>query len=86
MKFDEITETAKNEIKIQVGRFLGMLLGTLSASILGNMLTGKGITRARKRIMRAGRGYNNMDHMDKMLVSASSFKQYCDFLRFQLGT
>ena len=63
-----------------------MLLGTLSASILGNMLTGKGIMRAQKRMMRAGRGYNNMDHMDKMLVSDSFFKQYCDFLGFQLET
>ena len=36
-----ITKTIKNEIKEQKGGFLGMLLGTLEASFLGNMLTGK---------------------------------------------
>ena len=45
------TKTIKNEIKKQVGGFLGMLLGTLGASLLGNMLagnmlTGKGIIKA----------------------------------------
>ena len=30
----------------QKGRFLSMLLGTLGASLLGNLLTGKGIVRA----------------------------------------
>ena len=33
-----------------------MLLGTLSASFLGNMLTGKGINRAGEVICRAGYG------------------------------
>ena len=32
--------------KKQKGGFLGMLLGTLGASLLGNMLTGKGVLRA----------------------------------------
>ena len=41
-----ITKTIKNETKKQKGGFLGMLLGTLAASLLGNMLTGKGILRA----------------------------------------
>ena len=36
----------KNETKEQNGRFLGMLLGTLGASLLENMLTGKGMLRA----------------------------------------
>ena len=39
-----ITKTIKNETKEQ--GFLGMLLGTLGASLLGNMLTGKGILRS----------------------------------------
>ena len=30
----------------QKGGFLSMLLGTLEASLLGNLLTGKGIVRA----------------------------------------
>ena len=41
-----ITKTIQNETKEQKGGFLGMLLGTLGASLLGNMITGKGILRA----------------------------------------
>ena len=42
-----ISKTSKNETKEQRGRFLSMLLGTLGASLLGNLLTGgKGIMRA----------------------------------------
>ena len=36
----------KNETKEQKGGFLSMLLGTLEASLLGNLLAGKGIVRA----------------------------------------
>ena len=42
-----VTKTIKNERKEQKGGFLSMLLGTLGASLLGNVLTGKGIARAR---------------------------------------
>ena len=38
-----VTKTIKNGTKQQKGGFLGMLLGTLGASLLGNMLTGKGM-------------------------------------------
>ena len=41
-----ITKTIKNETKEQKGGFLSMLLGTLGASLLGNLITGKGIVRA----------------------------------------
>ena len=41
-----VTKTIKNETKEQKGRFLSLLLGTLGASVLGNMLAGKGIVRA----------------------------------------
>ena len=41
-----ITETVQNEIKEQKGGFLSMLLGTSGASLLGNLLTGKGMHRA----------------------------------------
>ena len=53
-----VTETFQNEVKEQKGGFLSMLLGTLSASLLGNLLTGKGIYRAGKGkgINRAGEG------------------------------
>ena len=36
-----VTETIKNETKEQKGGFLNMLLGTLEASLFGNMLAGK---------------------------------------------
>ena len=36
-----VTETAQNEVKEQKGGFLSMLLGTLSASLLGDLLIGK---------------------------------------------
>ena len=42
------TETVQNEVKQQKGGFLSMLLGTLGGSLLGNVLTGKGIYRAEK--------------------------------------
>ena len=41
-----VTKTIKNETKEQKGGFLSMLLGTLGASLLGNILAGKGIIRA----------------------------------------
>ena len=53
-----VTETVQNEVKEQKGGFLSMLLGTLGASLLGNLLTGKGIYRAGKGkgVLRAGYG------------------------------
>ena len=53
-----VTETVQNEVKEQKGGFLSILLGTLGASLLGNLLTGKGIHRAGKDkgINRAGEG------------------------------
>ena len=60
---DGVSETVKLKIKRQRGVFLGLLLVTLVASMLGNTLTGKGVMRAGKA--RAGRGYNNTDHIDK---------------------
>ena len=37
-----VTEKVQNEVKNQKGGFLSMLLGTLGASLSGNLLTGKG--------------------------------------------
>ena len=42
-----LTKTIKNETKEQKGGFLSMFLGTLGASLLGNMFVG---------ILRAGSG------------------------------
>ena len=41
-----ITKTIKNETKGQTGGFLSMLLGILASTLLGSMLSGKGIARA----------------------------------------
>ena len=49
-----ITKTIKNETKEQKGCFLSILLGTLGASLPGNLLSGKGILRAGEGIVRAG--------------------------------
>ena len=52
-----VSKTIKNETKEQKGGFLSMLLGTLGASLLGNLLTwGKGIMRAGDGIVRSGDG------------------------------
>ena len=50
-----VTETVQKEVKEQKGGFLSMLLGTLGASLLGNLLTRKGIYRAGKD---KGKGIN----------------------------
>ena len=56
-----IIETVKNEVKQQKGGFLSMLLGTLGASLLGDLLTknlsGRGVIRAGEGTIRAGYGY-----------------------------
>ena len=83
-----VTETIKNETKEQKGGFLSMLLGTLGISLLGNLLTGKGILRAGsgnkkgKGIVRAGTG----NKKGKEILRAgsgrtlfSSLKNECDF-------
>ena len=65
-----VTETVQNEVEEQKRGFLSMLLGTLGASLLGNLLMGKGIYRAGKGkeinragegIIRAGYGINKMN-------------------------
>ena len=51
-----VKETIKNEAKEQKGGFLSMLLDTLGASLLGNMLAGKGVIRAGEETARVGYG------------------------------
>ena len=48
-----VSETIQNEDKEQKGGFLSMLLGTLGASLLGNILVGKAAIAAGQ-----GRGVN----------------------------
>ena len=56
------------KLKKQKGRFLSMLLSTLGASLLGNLLTGKGIYRAGKGkwINRAGEAVLRAGYGTKM--------------------
>ena len=68
----EVSEIIQNEAREQKGGFLSMLLGTLGASLQGNILAGKGviakskrqgqgINRAGERVVRAGYGNEKMD-------------------------
>ena len=63
-----VTETVQNEVKEQKGGFISMLLGTLGAILLGNLLTGKGIYRAGKgkEINRAGERIVRVAYGNKM--------------------
>ena len=77
----EVNKTIKNETKEERGGFLSMLLGTLGASLLGNLLTGgkhimragDGIVRAGDGIVRAGEGSKKTP---KFTVTFSSFNKY----------
>ena len=60
-----VSKTIQNEAKKQRGWFLSMLLGTLGASLLGDILVGKGINRAGEGIVRAGYGNNRQDYENK---------------------
>lgn len=48
-----ITKTTKNESKSERKGFLGMLLYTLDASLLGNILEGKGVIKDGKGVISA---------------------------------
>ena len=51
-----VTTTIRNEIKEQKGIFISILLGTLGASLLGNLLSRQRTVRGREGIVRAGYG------------------------------
>ena len=72
-----VSKTIKNETKEQRGGFLSMLLGTLGASLLGNLLAGgKGIIRVGDGIVRAGAGSGSKKKTTKFTVTFSSFNKY----------
>ena len=52
-----ISETIENEVKEQKRGFLSVLLGTLGASLLGNLSIGKGTIRAGEGTVRAGQNF-----------------------------
>ena len=66
------TKTIENETKEQRGGFLSMLLGTLGASMLGNLLSG--LARAGEGIVRAGEGTSKKK--TKFAITFSSINKY----------
>ena len=76
-----VSKTIENETKEQREGFLSMLLGTLGASLLGNLLTGgKGIMRAGDGVLRAGDGIvragEGSQKKRKFAVTISSINKY----------
>ena len=60
-----VTEIVQNDVKEQKGGFLSMLLGTLGDSLLGNLLTSKGVNKKDNGIHRAGEGIIRVGYGDK---------------------
>ena len=52
-----VSQTINNKAKEQKGGFIGILLGTLGASLLGSLLTGKETNRAGEGTVRAGQDF-----------------------------
>ena len=52
-----LAKQLKMKQKEKKGKFLSMLLGTLGASLLGNLLAGKGKIRAGEGTIRAGQDF-----------------------------
>ena len=67
-----VSETIQNEAKEQKGGFISMLLGTLGASLLRNMLAGKGMNRSGEGIIRAGYGSKRFSIKKKRIFNACS--------------
>ena len=53
-----VSKTIQNKTKEQEEGFLGMLLCTLGASLLGNILGVKGMNRGEEGFIRAGYGFS----------------------------
>ena len=66
-----VSKTIKNETKEQKGGFLSMLLGTLGASLLANLLAGKG--RIRTGTIRASKAQLEQT---RIFNAASSFNKF----------
>ena len=71
-----VTETIKNETKEQKGGFLSMLLGTLEASLLGNLLTRKGTARVGEGAVRAGEAIKKKALMPPHPLTNFEIKEY----------
>ena len=68
-----VNETFRNEATEQKGRFLCIYLGTLGASLLGNMLTGKGTSRSGEAQLEQ---VKTQLEQDRVFNAASSFSKF----------
>ena len=75
-----MTKTITNETKEQKGRFLNMSLGTLGASLLGDLLTkslsGKGTVRTGEGFLRAREGIKKKALMPAHLLTNFEIQEY----------
>ena len=76
-----VTQTIKNETKGQKEGFLGILLATLGASLLGNLLAGKGKIRAGEGTIRAGEKVQ-LELVKKQLEQIRIFNAASPFHKF----
>ena len=67
-----VTKTINNDTKEQKGGFLSMLLGMLGASLLRNLLLGKGTVKTVEGIVKAGYGPS----VKKSSYSTTSFNKF----------
>ena len=61
----DVSKPIKNEAEEKKGGFPVMLLGTLGAILLGNLLTGKGTIRASEGTIRSGQVFNATSSFNK---------------------
>ena len=75
-----VSETIQHEAKEQRGGFISMLLGTLGASLLGDILSkglsGKGVIRAVEGIIRAGYGSKRSSLKKKLTFTPHSLTNF----------
>ena len=83
-----VRETIQSEAKEQKVVFLSMLLDTLDATLLWNILADKGMNRAGEGVIRAGdgtatkrqgRGIVRAGHGSRSLNSSASYENKMDF-------
>ena len=70
-----VSETIQDEAKEQKGGFLSMLLGTLGARLLGNILAGKGViaTSQCRGVNRGGEGIVRVDYGKGTIKNKKNF-------------
>ena len=71
-----VSKKIQNEVKEQRGGTLSILLGTLGASLLGDILTSGGINRAGEGIVRTVYGNKRQDQKKRIFNAALSFNYF----------